>query len=375
MKLQIKTEVFKNLITKASKAATNNKMIPLTGLMHIELKDGVLSITTSDAVNFFTLKEPNIEGDNFSVVVLVDLFSKLVAKTTSETITLDYTDNKLSFTGNGTYNIDLPLDEEGRPITYPTYDTSFTECQTGIIKLSTVKSIILANKPALAVSMEVPYLTGYYCDKDKVVSADSFNICINKVETFPESVLISPIVFELLTLSDSEDISYEFTETAIIFKTPKITLYTRNMKGKEDYPIDAVTSYIDNEFPSKCVLPKTALINVFDRLSLFISNFDINGVVLNFTNEGVKVCSVNGSGYELIPYQGSENFAPYSCKVVVDATKKQIAARSGEIINICYGINGALKFVDNNVIQIIALMEDEEDEEDEVVTTTAEEVE
>lgn len=364
MKLKVKTEVFRSLITKASKASTNNKMIPLTGLMNIELKDGVLNITTSDAVNFFTLKEADIDGDNFSVVVLVDLFSKLVSKTTSEYITLDYVDGKLSFIGNGTYAIDLPLDEEGRPITYPNYDTSFANSQSGTIKLATIKSIILANKPALAVSMEVPYLTGYYCTKDKVVSADSFNICINKVETFPEDVLISPIVFDLLSLSESEDISYEFTETAIIFKTAKMTLCTKNMKGKEDYPIDAVTGYIDNEFPSKCTLPKTALINVLDRLSLFISNFDVNGVYLNFTNEGVKISSVNGSGYELIPYQGSENFAPYSCKVVVDATKKQIAARNGESINICYGIDGALKFVDNNVIQIIALMEDDEEDEE-----------
>ena len=364
MKLKVKTELLKTLITKASKASTNNKMIPLTGLMCIQLVDGVLSITTSDAVNFLTLREENIEGDNFSVVVLVDLFSKLVAKTTSDTITLDYTDNKLSFIGNGTYDIILPLDEEGKPITYPSHDTTLANCQTGTLKLATVKSIILANKPALAVSMEVPYLTGYYCNKDKVVSADSFNICINKVDTLPEDVLISPIVFDLLSLSETEDINYEFTETAIVFKTPKMTLCTKNMKGKEDYPIDAVTSYIDNEFPSKCTLPKTALINVLDRLSLFISNFDINGVVLNFTNEGVKVCSVNGSGYELIPYQGSENFAPYSCKVVVDATKKQIAARNGEIVNICYGAEGALKFVDNNVIQIIALMGDDDEEEE-----------
>lgn len=363
MKLKVNTETLKQMVTKASKASINNKMIPLTGLMGIELNNGKLSITTSDAVNFFTVMENDITGDNFKVVIQTDLFSKLVSKTTSETVTLDYTDNVLTYTGNGTYTIDLPLNEEGQPITYPAPTIPVDNIKTGVIKLSAIKSAILANKPALATTLEAPYLTGYYCNVDNIISADSFNICINKVTTFPEDVLISSIVFDLLSISDVEDINYEFTDTVIVFTTPKMKLVSKNMVGKEDYPVNAVIGYLDEEFPSKCTLPKTALLNVLDRLSLFTSSFDVNGVYLNFTNEGVKITSNTGNASEIIPYQGSENFAPITYLVTVDTLKKQVAARTGELVNICYGVPKVLKMVDNNVTQIVACLDDEDVEE------------
>lgn len=363
MNLKIKTDTLKTMVSKAAKASINNKMVPLTGLMNIELVNGKLNITTSDAVNFFTVSENDIVGENFSVVVLTDLFNKLVSKTTSENVTLTYENNVLTFTGNGTYTIDLPLNEEGLPITYPTPTIPFDNVKTGTIKLSTIKSILLANKPALAVTLEAPYLTGYYCNVDNVISADSFNICINKVTTFPEPVLVSPIVFDLLSIADTEDINYEYTDTIIVFNTPKMCLVSKNMIGKEDYPVEAVTAYLGNEFPSHCTLPKTALINVLDRLSLFISDFDVNGVYLNFTNDGVKITSTKGNASELIPYQGSENFAPFTCLAAVDTLKKQINARTGELVNIYYGVPEVLKLIDNNVVQVVALLDDNDTEE------------
>ena len=363
MKLTIKTDLLKQMVTKAAKASINNKMIPLTGLMNIELRDGNLNITTSDAVNFFTVTEPNIVGDNFAVVVTTELFSKLVSKTTSDNVVLEFANNSLTFTGNGTYKIDLPLNEEGELIVYPTIPELTENTQTGIIKLSSIKSIILANKPSLAVTLEAPYLTGYFCNKDTIVSADSFNICINKINTFPEEVLIAPIVFDLLSMADTEDINFTYTNSTIVFTTPKLKLVSKNMTGKDEYPISAILEYMNNEFPSNCTVPKTALLNVLDRLSLFISDFDIDGVYMNFTKDGVRVTSNKGSANELIPYQSSNNFAPFTCLAGVEALKKQVSARSGELVNMYYGVAGVLKLVDNNVTQIVALLDDTNEEE------------
>lgn len=362
MKFTIKTDLLKQMVTKAAKASINNKMIPLTGLMNIELKDGNLNITTSDAVNFFTITEPNIVGDNFAVVVMTELFSKLVSKTTSENVVLDFTNNSLTFTGNGTYKIDLPLDEEGELIKYPVITEPTEGTTAGIIKLSSIKSIILSNKPSLAVTLEAPYLTGYYCNEDMIVSADSFNICINKIKTFPRSVLIAPIVFDLLSMAEAEDINFVYTDTTIVFTTPKLKLISKNMVGKEEYPIKAISEYMNNEFPSNCTLPKTALLNVLDRLSLFISDFDIDGVYMNFTAEGVRITSNKGSASELIPYQSSNNFAPFTCLAGVEALKKQVSARTGELVNVYYGVPTVLKLVDNNVIQVVALLDDTTDD-------------
>lgn len=363
MKLRLKTATLQEMMTKVVKGATNNKIIPLTGLLSISLSGGTLSVTTTDAVNFFTIVESPVEGEDFSVVVKVDLFSKLVAKTTSDFITLELEGNSLSVTGNGTYKIDLPLDEEGQPIKFPGYSFNEDSAEKGTIKLASIKSAILANKPALAVTMEAPHLTGYYCTPNSIVSADSFNICVNSVKTFNKTVLMASIVFDLLAMSDSEDISYAFDESRILFTTPKMRLIAKPMNGVEEYPIEAVQGFAGCEFPSSCVLPKTLLINVLDRLSLFISDFDVNGVYLTFTTDGVRVASTKNTASELIPYQSSENFAPFTCLAGVDSFKKQIQARSGETVTMHYGIPDAIKLVDNNVVQIVALLEDDRTEE------------
>ena len=80
MKLTIKTDIFKEIISRAIKGASQNKLIPLTSLMAIQLKDDQLTVITSDATNYLYINQDNIAGDDFYVVVQVEQFSKLISK-------------------------------------------------------------------------------------------------------------------------------------------------------------------------------------------------------------------------------------------------------------------------------------------------------
>ena len=362
MKLKIKTPILKEVVNKVIKASTNNKMVPLTSLLSIKVKNGMIYAVASDAVNYFEVSAECNATEDFEVVLKGDLFSKIVAKTTSDIITLELNDNFLTFTGNGTYKIELPLDEEGQPIKYPVYANMGEIVDHGTIKLSTIKSIVVANKPALAITAEAPYLMNYYCG-DSVVSADSFNICINKSAVMSTPVLLSPMVLDLLSVFTAEDIEYDYDGSRIAFTSASMKLYAKPQKGIEEYPIDAILEYENQDSESMCAVSKSVLLGVLDRLSLFISDFDINGVYLNFTTEGVKVTSKNNAGSETIPYTESKNFEPCVCLVSVDALKKQVNARSGDILYIQYGLPNALKFVDKDITHIVALLGDEEDEE------------
>lgn len=361
MKLRIKTDILKDMVNKAVKGASNNKMIALTGLIELALLNNTLSMTTYDAVNFLTVKEDKVEGENFEVVLAVELFSKLITKTTSEFITLSSDDQTFSITGNGTYKIPLPLDpNDGNPIKFPKYYMDLTDVTSkGIIKKSALKTVLVANKASLATTLEVPYLTGYLFTTDSVISADSFNICINKLPTFNTKLLIAPSAIELLSLVGEEDISFAIKGEKILFTTPKLIVYASLMSGVNDYPEDTVNSFANNEFTSNCVLPKTLLLNVLDRLSLFIKATDINGVYLTFTPEGLKIESNQSTAVETIPYQSSENFSYFTCFAGVDSLKKQISARVGEVVHVYYGDSSALKLMDGNIIQIVALLEDD----------------
>ena len=89
MKLKIQTPILKDIINKVIKASTNNKMVPLTALLSLSVKNGVIYAVASDAVNYFEVSAECNSTENFEVVVKGDLFSKIVSKTTSDTITLD----------------------------------------------------------------------------------------------------------------------------------------------------------------------------------------------------------------------------------------------------------------------------------------------
>ena len=91
-------------------------MIPITGLMSIELKDHKLTLTTTDAINYLFIVEDKVDGEDFCVVVQAETFAKLISRMTSETVSLELVGEELRVTGNGEYKIDLPLDEEGELI-------------------------------------------------------------------------------------------------------------------------------------------------------------------------------------------------------------------------------------------------------------------
>ena len=362
MKLKLKTSKLQEMVAKAVKGASSNKMIPITGLIAIVLKDKVLTLTTTDATNTLKILEKNVEGDNFYVVVQADIFSKLVSKTTTEFITLSLKENSLEVKGNGTYSIELPLDEEGKLIKFPEYKLSKDDVEKSIINLSTVKILLTANKAALAETMEIPCLTGYYFD-DKVITTDTYKVCSNDIKVFPSKVLLQSELMELLSIMDEEKITVQSWNNKILFSTENVVVYGSELDGIEDYPAEAIGAYLETEFDSMCKLSKSALLNVLDRLFLCVSTYDKNGVYLTFTLDGMIISSKRSNGTELIKYQGSENFQAFTCCADIELLKSQIAAQEGELVELWYGHEKAVKMVSGKITQIVALLEDDRAEE------------
>ena len=357
MKLKLKTLKLQEMVSKSIKGASNNKMIPITGLMAIVLKKGVLTLITTDATNTLKVMENNVEGDDFYVVVQTDIFSKLVAKTTTETIVLTLKENSLEVKGNGTYSIELPLDEEGQLIKFPEYKFD-DKVEKSVINLSTVKVLLNANKAALAETMEIPCLTGYYFD-DNVITTDTFKVCSNDIKVFPNKVLLPSEMMELLSIMDEEKIIVQHSGSKILFTTGSVIVFGSELDGIEDYPAEAVGAYLETEFTSVCKLPKGALLNVLDRLALFVATYDKNGVYLTFTKDGVIFSSKRSNGTELIKYQGSENFQAFTCCADIELLKSQISAQGEEVVELWYGHEKAIKMTSGKITQIIALLEDD----------------
>lgn len=362
MELKIKTEKLKDMVSRAIKGASNNKLIPITSLMAIELKDNTLTLTTTDATNYLYIKETKIEGNDFYVVVPVDVFSKLVGKLTCENVVLTLSEkmNVLQIKGNGDYSIELPMNEEGNTINYPNpLNDVQLEGEGTEIHLSTVQAILNSIKTALAVTLEVPCYTGYYIG-DRIIGTDRYKIASMKVKLVDEPMLIAPETMNLLAVMTSEKISLDVIDNVIVFSSPDCVLYSTKMEGLENFAVEPISGLVDTEFDSMCKIPKTTLLQVLDRLALFVNNYDKNGINLTFTTDGLQISSKSSSAIEIINYTESSNFKNFTCMIDIIAFISQVKSQAGDVITLYYGEDNAVKMVDGNLTQVIALMEDGE---------------
>lgn len=355
--MKIKTDLLKDAVTRVYKGVGNNKLIPLTSLINILAAEGTLFLTSTDSVHYFTVKIDDVEEENFEVSVNADTFVKLVQKMTSDTIRLDVLDSCLMVVGNGKYKIDLLLDEMGNPVKFPNKDSG-EPVRTGVLKTEIIRRIIANGKASLATSTDIPCLMNYYCG-DNVVTTDRYKICQVENKLFETAHLISPTVMELLATFSVSDIDYVEGSDSFSFDSAHEFLYAPFVSGVEKMPIAAINSLINSEIGSMCKLQKSSLMSVLDRLSLFVSNYDKNGIYLTFTEDGLTVTSKQSNGSEKIDYITTSNFTNFTCCVDIEMFRSQIATISTEEVELYFGAEMAVKFVDGDVTKVVALMEDD----------------
>ena len=356
MKITLKTEKLQELVSRAIKGCSNNKMIPITGLMSIELKDNRLTLATTDAINYLFIKEDKVDGEDFSVVVQAETFSKLISRMTSETISLELVGEELRVTGNGDYKIELPLDEEGELIKFPRPldNVDITSVQPDcLLNLSTVRKLLMVNKPALSTSLDVPCYTGYYAG-DKVISTDTYKICGTDIKLFDAPILISPEMMDLLDVMTNETIHVFVVDNTIVCDTPDCVVYGKELEGKDSYQVDAISGLLALDFPSVCSVSKDAMLQALDRLSLFVGPYDKNGIYITFTRDGLNMSSRKSNGVEVIPYKTSKEFKDFTACINIEMLQSQIKSHVLDEIELHYGLDNALEIVDGNVTQIIA---------------------
>lgn len=363
MKLTIKTSKLQDLVTRASKGSSNNKMLPLTGFMCVEMRDNKLTLITTDGTNYLYVSEDKLEGANFYVVVQSETFTKLISKQTCENITLSVEDDALTIAGNGKYKMDLPLDEEGRTIVFPNpLESLIIDTVPEVVHLSTIKSILLTAKSALATTLDIPCYTGYYVGKD-IIATDTMKICGIDIKLFADPVLISSETMDLLDVMQDEQIHYHRIDNTLIFQDTNNVLIAKTLEGIDDYAVGPIGDLLDSEFASVCAVSKSAILQTLDRLSLFVGPYDKNGVYLTFTNDGLIIDSKKSNGSEKIDYAESENFKDFTCCIDIEMLRSQIKSTATEKITIHYGLDNCIKMTEGNVTQIVALLEDDRVEE------------
>ena len=356
MELTINTTQLQSMVAKSVKGASCNKMIPMTSMLAIEKKDGFITLITTDANNYLIVRTEALTraDDEFYAVVPVVLFSQLVARLTCETVTLKFEDGQFTVFGNGSYKIELPLDENGDFIKLPApYKEMLADKYDSEISIESVKRILKANKAALATTLEVPCYTGYYV-ADRVISTDTYKLCGNNISVTDTPMLVAPETMLLLDVMTQPTIYIIRKDNKILFSTADCIVYGNLMSDIENYQVEAISQLLDDSFDNSCEINNNALLEAIDRVGLFVGQYDNNSVNLHFTADSIEISSPQAYGSELVEYEKHDG-AEFSCDVNIDMLVSQLKAQTDDIITIEYGKENTIKIVSEDVVQVIAL--------------------
>lgn len=362
MKLSINTNQLQNLVTKAIKGASDNKLLPMTSLMSIDYDGaGKLSLTTTDMTNYLTVatNDASQNTDELHVVVIADSFAKLVSKMTSETIEIDFTDNTFTLSGGkSNYKLELPLDVDGSLIKLQAPEVTGKSEQT--IKLTSVKNILSTAKASLATSLAIPCYTAYYVG-DEVLSTDSLKICCIKDKLLKKPALIRADTMDLLDIAES-DLKCVISDSAIKFETEDgvFALSTKVFDGLEVYSVDAINGLVDLSFESECTLYKNDLLQALDRLALFVDKVDRNVINMSFGKDKLVLTNKAQAGVEEIDYASESEAKDFECTIDIEMLISQIKATPDDKFTMYYGLDNCIKIVNEakDIIQIISLLDD-----------------
>ena len=354
--MKIKTNMLQEMVAKAIKAVSNNKMIPLTGLMGIELGNNKLTLQTTDGNNVLKVCQPveSLDTQNFYTIVNADTFSKLVSKTTSEYITLENNENFLEFKGNGNYKLEIALNSDGEIVKFPNYEIKDELAK--IISTEKLKNTLTTAKVCSAQTMEVPCLTGYYIG-DKVLSTNRDMVCYIDEKLIDTPILISSDTALLIQLISKSEIKLIINNNILSFITDDIVINCRELEGKDIYPLIPLENLVKLNYDMFVNVNKNELLNVLDRMSLFVTDYDKNGVYLKFTKDGLEVRSQKSNAIELLDIKSDKPILEFECLADVEMLKSQIQTLASDIVSLYYGQSSSIEIKEGNIIMILSLIE------------------
>lgn len=354
--MKIKTNILQEMVAKAIKAVSNNKIIPLTCLMGIELDNNKLTLQTTDGNNVLKVCQPveSLDTQNFYTIVNADTFSKLVSKTTSEYIILENNENYLEFRGNGNYKLEIALNSDGEIVKFPNYEIKDESVK--IISAEKLKNTLTTAKVCIAQTMEVPCLTGYYIG-DKVLSTNRDMVCYIDEKLIDTPILISSDTALLIQLISKSEIKLIINNNILSFITDDIVINCRELEGKDIYPLIPLENLVKLNYDMFVNVNKNELLNVLDRMSLFVTDYDKNGVYLKFTKDGLEVRSQKSNAIELLDIKSDKPILEFECLADVEMLKSQIQTLASDIVSLYYGQSSSIEIKEGNIIMILSLIE------------------
>ena len=354
---QFNTERLKQLVSYAIRGTGYVKGIELSDKIGIRIANGRLELNSMDGTNYLCVSDECV-SDDIDVVVYADLFSKLISKITSETVSLTVVDDiKLEVEGNGKYTIELVPDDKGNLLSFPNKFPESAEVigEVDASDMVAVNTTLQASLSTIAGNVYANYYFG-----DVIASTDRAMMAIFNHKAFNSAILFNRQFVDLMTLGTSAITISELDDTIMaqinLDDTGRISICTKKSPDIDKFEIDGIRKFVSMELKSFCRIRKAEILALLDRMSLVVSRFDDGAIYLDFTKSYLEISSLASSGVERIEYTECKEPVELKVKINIDRLRNQLKSYSSDMVDLYYGSDLCIKLVDGDMTQLIALM-------------------
>ena len=349
------TEALKKMVSYAIQGAGFNKLLELSTLMGIRVADGELYLNTTDGTNNLSVSGKCV-ADDMDITVNAELFSKLIGKINSDTVDMEIIDNTLVVKGNGKYTLELVPDENGDLLSFP---DKFPKETTEIGKISAGDLVVINNTVKASLSQVAGSVYSSYYFGDIVASTDKAMMSIFNHKVFDTPYLINKEFVDLMSMGLA-DVSLSKADNMLVADIEtdgcSISICTTLPTNISDFNIEGVNKFAALEVTSFCRFKKAQMLELLDRLALFVSKFDDGAIELHFAQDYIEVSSMASNGIESVDITEFKDAKDWTIKINIDRFRNQLKAYSSDMVDLYYGNEICVKLVDGDITQVIALI-------------------
>lgn len=350
------TERLKELVSYAIQGAGFNKLLELSSYIGIRVDNGTLYLNTTDGTNYLSVSDACL-ADDFDVTVNAELFSKLISKINSDTVDMEIFEGNLVIKGNGKYTLEIVPNETGENLSFP---DRFPEITEVIGTISAPNMVMINSTIEASLSNNAGSVYSNYYFGDVVAGTDKAMASILSEKVFDVPYVINREFIDLMSIGN-QDVTISKSEDMLVAEADlsekcSIRVCTKIQNDVADYNIEGITKFANLEVTSFCRIRKADILDLLDRLSLFVSKFDDGAIKLHFTPNYLEVSSMASNGVERVEVVECKDAKDLEIKINIDRFKNQLKVYNSDSVDLYYGSDMCIKLVDGNMTQVIALI-------------------
>lgn len=365
----IRTDEIQETCSKILTAVDSSDNTVITETLQLKTKDNtlILSVTNNE---YFVETKTSLTGEvsDFDATVEAELFLKLVAQTTTETIELNVTENSLLVRGNGTYK--LPLIFNGETLLELPKININNPTMTMNVSSEILNSILQYNSKELQKGcIARPVQKLYYVDEKGCITFTT-GACVNNFTLEkPVSILLNAKLVKLFKLFKEGNVSFtlgydsisdDTIQTKVRFENDSIcitSILSCDDSLLRQVPVAGIRARVEDTYENQVNINRSALIQTIDRLLLFIKNS--KEIIrpyskFEFKKDEVIIWDAKRENCESVSYVGGEaNSNDYSAIIDLTDLRLTLDGCTESYVTIKYGNGQAVVISRGNVLNVI----------------------